>query len=375
VSLNELRRVDLGFDTRNVVTGSILLPAAHYRDAGRVNVFWDGLRQRLEALPGVAGVAFADGRPPDGVGNHNNFNLETSPTPPGQSEPVAPWIAVTPEYFRVLGLARLEGRLLDDRDGGDGPPVIVVDRAWAKRFFPTGSAVGKRLRSGGCTDCPWTTVVGVVSEVKYSELHRPNEGAVYTPMAGRPLAFPIETATSRFRYIVLRTNVEPATVLSSVRNAVRELDPALPLSNVATVDELVHRSLRRPRSLSLLVGSFAGVALLLSIVGIYGVMAYYVQQHLKEIGIRLAVGGTAGDVFRLVVGQGLRVTLGGVAVGLASGLAVTHYLSGLLFGVGAADALTFTAVGTLLVAVAALACALPATRATRVEPAVVLRND
>jgi putative ABC transport system permease protein len=374
-SLNELRRVDVGFDVRNVVTGSILLPSAQYRSPGAVNVFWDDLRQRLGSLPGVAGVAFADGRPPNGVGNFNNFNLEAAPTPPGQSEPVAPWIAVTPEYFRVLGLRLLEGRLLDERDGGDGPDVVVVDAAWARRFFPSGSAVGQRLRSGGCSTCPWTTVVGVVSEVHYAGIDRPDEGAVYTPIAGRPLTFPIESATSRFRYLVLRTTVAPESVLDEVRQSVRALDPALPLSNVATVESLIDDSLQTPRLLSLLVGGFAAVALLLSIVGIYGVMSYYVQQHLREIGIRLAVGATSGGVFRLVVGQGMTIAAIGVALGVAAGFAATRSMAGLLYGVSAMDALTFTMVALFMLGIALLACSVPAARAVRIEPAGVLRGE
>src|SRR5215203_3037007 len=180
-SLNELRRVDVGFDTHNLLTGGILLPATQYTDAARVDAFWDELRRDVAALPGVAGVAFADGRPPNDVDDVNNFQLEETPVLQGQSEPVAPWLAVTPEYYGVLGLSLLEGRLLtNDDEISDRPPVVVVDQAWARRFFPGGRAVGKRLRSGGCTDCPWTTVVGVVSDVKYEGLNRPNEGAVYS---------------------------------------------------------------------------------------------------------------------------------------------------------------------------------------------------
>ena len=173
VSLNELRRVDLGFDTRNMLTGAIQLPAAQYPENASI-VFWDELKRRVAALPGVSAVAFADGRPPDDVSDFNNFDLEDQPTPPGQSQPVTPWVGVTPEYFGVLGLPLLEGRLLDERDmRAEDLEAVVVDRAWAKRFFPNESAIGKRLRSGGCTQCPWTTVVGVVSEVKYAGLDQP----------------------------------------------------------------------------------------------------------------------------------------------------------------------------------------------------------
>lgn len=375
-SLNELGRVDLGFDSHNLLTGSISLPMAQYPEPGRVAAFWDEVQRRVEALPGVSAVAFADGRPPNDVGNFNNFDLEDSPTPPGQSQPVTPWVSATPEYFRLLGLTLLEGRLFNEHDGrGPDLDVVVVDRAWAARFFPNGSAVGKRFRGGGCTTCPWITVVGVVSDVKYAGLDKPDQGSVYTPMAGRGVSSPLEQATSRFRYLILRTGTDPVTVLPAVRQVVRELDPSLPFSNVATIDDLIARSLQRPRSLSLLVGGFAIVALILSIVGIYGVMAYYVQQHSKDISIRLALGGSSTDVLRLIVGQGMKVVASGLVFGLLTALVLARLMSSLLFGVGAADSMTFVAVSILLLAVAFVACFVPARRATALQPASVLRSE
>jgi predicted permease len=364
-SLNQLKAVDVGFDGRNVLTALIQLPEAQYREPGQVTSFWDEVRRRVAAIPGVADVAFADGRPPNDVNNFNNFDLEAFPTPAGQSQPVTPWVAVTPEYFRVLGLTLAQGRLLDERDGRTPDlDAVVVDRAWARRFFPNESAVGKRFREGGCTSCPWTSVVGVVSEVKYAGLDKPDEGTVYWPMVG-----------SRVRYLVLRTHGDPAVVVPSVRRVVGELDPSLPLSSVATIEELLAQSLQRPQSLSLLVASFAIVALVLSIVGIYGVLAYYVQQHSKDIGIRIALGGSPSDVLRLVVGQGMTVVAAGVAAGLLVALALTRLTSSLLFGVAATDLATFAAATIFLIVVAAVACVVPAWRATGVEPAVVLRND
>ena len=365
-SLNELRQVDLGFDTRNMLTGSIGLPPAPGPDNGRAQSFWDEFKRRVEALPGVSGVAFADGRPPDDVSNINNFDLEEFPTPPGQSQPATPWVAVTPEYFRVLGLALVDGRLLDQHDA-ERPNLeaVVVDRAWAKRFFPNGRAVGKRFREGGCTSCPWTEVVGVVTEVKYVGLDAPDQGTVYWPMSGSSLS----------RYVVLRTGAEPLNVVPAVRQVVRELDPSAPFSNVATIDGLVAQSLEQPQSLSLLVGGFALVALVLSVVGIYGVIAYYVQQHTKDISIRLALGGSSSDVLRLIVGQGMQVVSSGIVVGLLVALVLTRLMSSLLFGVGAADAFTFGAVTLLMLAVALAACVVPATRAIGVQPATVLRTE
>ena len=368
-SLDRLRHVDIGVDTAHVLTGSIRLPSAQYRDNARVTAFWTELQRRLEALPGVAAVAFSDGIPPNTAGQHNNFNLEQHPAGPGESQPVTPWVAVTPEYTRTLGLTLLEGRLLEERDAQQAieqePRLsVMVDRAWARRFFPNESAVGKRLKSGGCTTCPWTTVVGVVSDAKYDGISQPNAGTVYMPLIASPA-----------RFLVVRTHGDPLAIASSVQQSVREIEPAAPLSSVASMAALIDQSLVRPQSLSLLVTSFAAVALLLSVIGIYGVMGYYVQQHLKEISIRMALGGSQSDVARLVLGQGLTVVGIGIGVGIALALGATRLMSSLLFNVGAADPFAYLSAGLLLFAVAVLACAVPAFRAMRLQPATVLRNE
>jgi predicted permease len=310
-------------------------------------------------------VAFTDGRPPNDVNNFNNLDLEDAPTPPGQSQPVTPWVAVTPDYFRVLGLPLLEGRLLDERDAlGANLLAVVVDRAWAKRFFPNASAVGRRIREGGCTTCPWTTVVGVVGEVKYVGLDKPDQGTVYQPMEPQRMS----------RNLIVRTNIDSAAVLTAVRQAVRSIDPDLPLSSVATIDDLVGRALERPRSLSVLVGGLAIVALALSMIGIYGVMAYYVQQHTREIGIRLALGGSRVQVLRLIVVQGMTVVASGVGIGVVTALVLTRLTSSLLFGVSSNDPVTLAGVSAVTLAVAMLACLMPAARATGLQPGIVLRD-
>jgi putative ABC transport system permease protein len=365
VSLNALKQVDLGFDPHNVLTGTMRLPGAIYSNPTQIKSFYDELKTRIEALPGAGTLAFADSRPPNGVSNFNNFDLEEFPTAPGQSQPVTPWIAVTPDYFRVLGLTLFEGRLLEVADAQkQNLEAVVVDRAWARRFFPSQSAVGKRFREGGCTTCPWTTVVGVVSEVKYVGLDQPDQGTVYAPFGEVPA-----------RTFILRTRQNAESILPSIREVLRQLDPNVPLSSAATIDALVVQSLERPQSLSMLVASFALVALVLSIVGIYGVMSYYVQQHSKDISIRLALGGTPGEVLWLILGQGMRVVSLGVVVGVLSAFGVTRLMSSLLFGVGAADAMTFVIASTLLLTVALLACLVPARRGVAAQPATVLRND
>jgi putative ABC transport system permease protein len=363
-SLRELGRVDVGFDTRHLLSGAVSVPAARYPDPARVAAFWDELRRRVAALPGVSSVAFSDGRPPDDVGNFNNFDLEDAPSP--QSPPVAPWVAVSPEYFALLGLSLRDGRTLDETDARR-PELesVVVDRAWARRFFPNGRAVGRRFREGGCTTCAWTTVVGVVSNVKYAGLNRPDEGAVYWPM-------PLD---SRERFLLVRTAADPETTVPSIRQVLRRLDPEIPLSGVTTIDDLVAQSLEGPRSLAALVGAFAIVALLLSVVGIYGVMAYYVEHHARDISIRLVLGGTPRTVLRLILGRGMSVVLGGIAVGVLGSLMLTKSVSTLLFGVGAMDPRIFLFVTVALLGLAAGACLVAAARAISADPAMVLRTE
>jgi MacB-like periplasmic core domain len=273
---------------------------------------------------------------------------------------------VTPEYFRLLGLTLVEGRLLDERDAGrENIETIVVDRAWAKRFFPNESAVGKRLKEGGCTTCPWTSVVGVVSEVKYAGVDKPDQGSVYWALP----------SATRLRYLLIRSGVESAAIVPAARRILRELDPNLPFSDVATIEELTDQSLQQPRSLSWLAGTVAVVALVLSMIGIYGVMTFYVQQHAKDISIRLALGANPIGVLRMIVGQGMAVVTLGVGAGLLAALALTQLIASLLFHVSAADIVTFTGAGLLLAGVGLAACLLPAARATTLEPASVLRNE
>jgi putative ABC transport system permease protein len=365
VSLARLGRVDLGIDTHDIVTAQLTETTSGHADPAKVTAFWDEMQRRIADVPGVAGVAFTDGRPPADVNNFNNFDLEDAPTPPGHSQPVVPWLAVTPSYFRVAGVSLVEGRLLDDRDSlPSTPPVILVDQAWAARFYPHQSAVGRRLRQGGCTTCPLTTVVGVVTTVKYAGLDKPDEGTVYQPMGPRTT-----------RMVIIRTNGDPASVMASIRDRIRAFDPGVPLYSVATMDELVDRALDRPRSLSALIGGLAVSALVLSIIGIYGVMAYHVQQHTKEIGIRMALGGTARDVLGLVLGQGMSIVAIGVVIGLGGALALARLAATLLFGVSAADPIAIGGVCALLLTTALLACLVPALRAVSIPPAAVLRND
>ncbi len=361
-SLDRLSHVSVGIDTERVLTAAVSLSGASYsRDADR-KAFWDRALERLTALPGVESAAVTDSRPPRDSGNRNNFDLEDHPTPPGQNQPICTWVAVSPAFFKTVGLPLERGRPLDEHSLDE--QVVVVDRAWANRFFPGQDVLGRRFRSGGCTDCEWTTVVGVVGNVKWTGLDGSEDGTVYWPFVDFPNAF-----------FVLRTSASPSLLTPAVRQAVHELDPGLALSSIATGDDLVSTSLTAPRYLSVLVGMFALAALVLSVVGIYGVMAYFVQQHTRDIGIRLALGGEPSDVRRMVILRGLRLVAAGVAVGVGAAFLTARFLTTLLFGVSPTDLRTMASVPLALVAIAAIACFVPGRRAANLDPAEILRES
>jgi len=367
-----LQGVDLGVERRNVLTGAILLPPEQYADSGRIEAFWKEATARITGLPQVQALAFSDGRPAVEVGNVNNFDFIDDPTPSGESQPTSPWVSVSPEYFQLLGIPLQRGRLFDEHDG-TGNPVVIVDRTWVRRFSPGRDPVGRSLRDGGCSDCS-NTIVGVVGDVRYSGLDQPGQGTVYWPVTERPADNPIDQISSRFRYLLIRTS-NPASTISTIRRAIHDLDPAVALTDVATIDELMDDSLEVPRYLSLLVASFAIVAVLLSTIGIYGVMAYFVEQHRKDIGIRIALGGQPSRISRMVVGQGMGVVGLGVVLGLAGALAFTRFLSSLLFEVGATDPLIFLCVSMIMLGVALAGTLFPARRAAILDPATTLREE
>jgi predicted permease len=364
-TLERLREVPVGIDTSQVLTASIALPEGAYPDAAAMRGFWSRALERLATIPGVAAVAFADGRPPRELEQENDINLEDHPTPEGKNQPTSPWVGATPGLFKTVGLTLQEGRLLDDRDfQPNAPDVVVVDRAWAARFFPNETVLGRRFHSGGCNTCDWTTVVGVVGTVKYLGLDAPDQGTVYWPLRDG----------DRNRYVLLRST-HPAALMEPLRQAFRELDPSLALTGIATVDQLVTDSLTQPRYLSVLVATFGATALALSLVGIYGVLTYFVQQHRRDIGIRLALGGDPFHVGRRVVGQGLAIVMIGVAFGLGTTFLTTRIISSALFGVSSTDPLTLVMVPSFLIVAALTACLIPAWRAAGVDPAEVLRES
>jgi len=371
-SFVRLQQVDPGFDGERVVTLRIARPGATGGSPDS-SPFWDQLLERVGALPGVAGTGLNNGRPPREAADINNFDPLDRPTPPGEAEPTAVWLVASPGYFETLRINLVAGRMFDERDNAAlGTTSAVVDRTWAERVYPGEDPIGRRLYEGGCrsADCSIVDIVGVVDDVRYLGLDDAQQGAavgtVYVPQA-QWLA-----STS---YLFVRANGDPLQLVGAIREIVRTLDPAVPITDVATADELVAAALAVPRNLTGVVVAFALVALVLAMIGIYGVMSYFVHQHRKDIGIRLALGGRRALVIGLVLGRGMKPVVAGTAIGFAVAIAVTPFLARLLFDVSPRDPATLALVALAMMGTAAAACWLPALHAASVHPVEALRTD
>lgn len=367
-SLARLQSEDLGFESGSLVSMFVALPTGAYPEPERIRTFWDEMLARIEALPGVEAAGLADARPPSEFASSNNFRLETDASPPDAPQPQSPWITATPGYFAALGVDVLEGRVFDPTLDGDRLPA-VVDEAWARRYAPDRSAVGLRFRSGGCVrpDCPWVEVVGVVSGVKTTGLEDPGRGTIY---------FDHRADTYPAMYLHVRASAQdPLGVVPAIRDILRERDPTVPVADVGTAASLASESLAGRRYTSLLVALLAGVALVLSVVGIYGAMAYFVQQNARDIGIRIALGGGPAEAMGSVVGQGARIAAWGIGLGTLGAFLLTRYIAGLLYGVEATDPRVFLGVCAGTLAVMLAATAIPGRRAAGLDPAALLREE
>jgi predicted permease len=355
-TLLRLQRVDPGFDPGGVVSASLTLPPARYGDSA-AGAFWRRLEARATESPAIAAVGLSTELPPDEPGNENNFDLVDQPVPVGTAQPTSPWVYVTNGYFAALDVPLLDGRLFMAGDSGPAPPVVVVSRAWAERFFPQGGVVGRQLIEGGCLECPRTTIVGVVGDVKYLGLRQAGE-AVYGPL---------EQSGARSGHVVARSRAAAADGLRALRDAVRSLDPQLPLAET-TLESRLDAELADPRRWTAVVGGFGASAALLAALGIFGLMSFVVRQRRREIGVRIALGADPASVTWMVVWRGMRLAGLGAMCGLLLAALEARWLRALLFDVGAADPLTLGAVAAVLLGAALLACWIPGRGAARISP-------
>ena len=338
-----------------------------YNDGKAVQAAYRQLWERLDRLPGVGASGGVTALPLSGYFSWGPITVENRTPPAGEKFINADQRVVGGRYFEAMNIPLLKGRLFNDEDSADHPRAIVIDDYMAQQYWPGEDPIGKRVRFGDAkSTSPWQTVVGVVGRVKQYTLEADGRIAIYIPQTQSP---------SRAMYVVVRGAGDPASLSASVKSAIRGLDPDLPLYHVQTMAERVGASLARQRFAMLLLTIFAGVALALAAIGIYGVMAYLVTQTTKEIGIRIALGATERAVVSLIVRQGLAVAVAGAAIGLAAALSLTRLMSGLLFGVQGTDPLTFGVVSVTLVGTAALASYLPARRAARIDPMISLRSE
>jgi putative ABC transport system permease protein len=367
-SFLNLSRVDLGFHAQNVLTVQLRLSGARYRAPEARRPFFRELLARLEAQPGVVGAAVVLVRPLEATAGWDlPFCREGQSTADAQRNVVTNFETVTPHYFRTLGIPIKSGRAFTDQDDEKAPPVVIVSETLAQGAFGPGvDPVGKRLKLGSPTsDGPWRTVVGVAGNVHYRELQE-LRWDLYAPYAQSAI---------NTNHVAVRTSGDPALFAAMIRREVAQLDPNVAVASVLPMDALVARSVARPRFSAVLLSWLSGLALLLAVVGLYGVMSYSVLQRTSEIGVRVAIGAQTGDILRLVIGQGMKLVAIGLGIGLVAAFALTRGLNSLLFGVTPTDPITFTVIALVLVAICLLACWLPARRAARVDPLTALRTE
>ncbi|HLB38227.1 MAG TPA: ABC transporter permease [Gemmatimonadales bacterium] len=370
-SFRRLMAVDPGFRTERVVTARITLPTAQYAEARDIVGFYDALLPRVASLPGVTVAGSASGAPLGGGIGVSDIEVEGWVNPGDAPRPTA-WVqAVTPGYFAAMGIQVLEGRAFEDRDGMDAPPVAMVSESLAREYWPGRSAIGGRIRVDSDVEV-FATVIGVVADVRHEGLERPPaRGTLYLVHAQTPYTWaPVRSMT-----LTVRTAVEPTSLVSAIRREVQALDPSVPLYQVRTMERALAESTATRRFSMLLQLLFALVALSLAAVGLYGVLAFTVARRTAEIGIRMALGAQRTDVRRMVVGQGMGIVAIAIALGVGGALATGRLLGSLLYGVSPRDPVTYATVVGVLLAMALLACWIPARRATRIDPMEALRHE
>ena len=363
-----LQRVRLGMQVppQRVLTMQISPSRTRYSDEPAGIAFYRRLLDRVRNLPGVESVAIADSLPPDRETEDDTFQIEGQSWD-SASYPSTPTVGVSDDYFRSLGLRLVRGRVFTERDAANAPPVAIISESMARRYFAGQDPIGKRMKqSAPNLKNPWMEIVGVVADTKYQGLDSEGGAAYYKPYAQ---SFNLRA------YLVARSNTPGSGLASALRREIHAADPDVVVTQVSTMEQAIFESVARPRFRTVLIGVFAGLALLLAAMGIYGVIAYSVAQRTQEIGVRMALGARRTDVLSLVVRQGAALALIGIGIGLVGALAVTRSLSSLLFAVSATDPFTFIVVPAVLAAVALLASFLPALRATRIDPLIALRYE
>ena len=355
-----------GFDVKNVVKLDLFLPPAKVPDPAQAAQFYERLVERVRALPGVAAAGVTTSTPFAGSNTDTGFRIEGRPEPPPGDRMVAWYRQVSSDYLRAMGIPLVRGRTFDSRDTAQAPRVVMINESLARRYWPGENPVGKRLGNGGPDGTGWREIIGVVGNVKHFGLESEEPPAMYLPMTQEP---------SLGMTLVARAKGDPDSIIPSLRQAVWSLDRDLAPAGIGTMEQEIRGSLADRRLTLLLIGLFATLALVLAVVGVYGVTAYSVSQRTHEIGVRMALGAQRGHVLKLVLRQGLLLTGAGVVPGVFGALALTRVMKGLLFGISPTDPATFAWVVTLLFAVSAAACYVPARRATKVDPISVLRGE
>jgi len=371
-SFRNLTSVDAGFDPRDRVTFGIVLPGIAYPDSQRRVQFYGELTRKLDAIPGVENVAAMQGLPPFRQVNANDTEFEGyTPTPGGPPQNVDYYQTTTVGYFEVMSIPMKEGRAFDATDA-NGAPAMIVNETLAKRYWPSQSALGRRVRPSFGPNTPWFTVVGVAKDVKQGGLDANVGTELYLPYEQMPRLVGFAPLGMN---IVMKSDRSLAALAPSIRQAVAEMDPALPIVQMRTMEAVIGASVTRQRFLSLLLGIFAVVALTLAAIGTYGILSYMVTERQREIGIRMALGAGQGQVVGLVLGQGLAIAVLGIGLGVLGAIGLSRLTSSLLYGVSPSDPSTYVAVAVIIGVVAVAACVVPTRRATRVDPLEAIRAD
>jgi putative ABC transport system permease protein len=359
----QLLKVDPGFNPDHALTLSVALPRTKYPAATQQAAFFQQLLEKVNALPGVRAAGISNAMP---LANAFvlPFEIEGRPPMPPDAIRSTSFYAISPGYFNAMGIPLRRGRQFTERDTQDAPPVAIINETMAQKMFPNEDPIGKRLSFGRNPDR--YEIVGVVGDVKQDGLDKATPLQAYVSRI--ELTFPAMT-------LVARTAGEPTAMTEAIRNAVLQIDKEQPIAKVKTLAQSLSTSIAQRQFSMLLLGVFATAALALAAIGLYGVLSYAVAQRTHEIGIRMALGAGRREALMLVVGHGLRLTLLGVAAGLAAAFALTRFMSTLLFGVSASDPLTFVLIALLLITVSLLSCWIPARRATKVDPLTALRHD